>query len=106
MELDSHLNIIFKQIKINSNLTLIDLWNKVNLETRSGYDINSSIAFKRMLKNFFLFTYFKSASNLSGNILEVGVFRGFSGVFIKKLQNELNNSDNLFLIDSFDSLNT
>ena len=107
MELDTHLNVIFNQIKINSNTSLIDLWNRVNIETKSNYDLNSSIAFKRVLKNFFLFTYYKSISSLSGNILEVGVFRGFSGVFLKKLQIQFNNNsstDSLFLIDSFEGL--
>ena len=107
MKIDTHLNIIFNQIKINSNLKLIDMWNDINLETKSGYDLNSSIAFKRLLKSFFLFTYFKYIGNLSGNILEVGVFRGFSGLLLKKLDNQFNyksNKDRLFLIDSFEGL--
>ena len=107
MKIDKHLNIIFDQIKINSNLKLIDMWNDINLETRSDYNLNSSIAFKRLLKSFFLFTYFKNVGNLSGNILEVGVFKGFSGILLKKLENEFNNnsiSNTLFLIDSFEGL--
>ena len=107
MKIDTHLNIIFNQIKINSNLKLIDMWNDINLETKSGYDLNSSIAFKRLLKSFFLFTYFQYIGNLSGNILEVGVFRGFSGILLKKLDNEFNyksKKDRLFLIDSFEGL--
>lgn len=107
MKIDKHLHIIFDQIKINPNLKLINMWNDINFETKSGYDLNSSIAFKRLLKSFFLFTYFKNIGSLSGNILEVGVFKGFSGMLLKKLENEYNyksNSNKLFLIDSFEGL--
>ena len=107
MKLDTHLNIIFDEIKINSKLKLIDVWNDINLQTKSGFDLNSTVAFKRLIRSYFLFKYFKSVSNLSGNILEVGVFRGFSALFLKKLEDELNfniKKDNLFLIDSFEGL--
>ncbi len=82
MNLDNHLNIIFDEIKINQDLKLIDIWKNINLQTKSNYDLNSPIAFKRLIKIFFLFKYFKSVSNLSGNILEVGVFKGFSALLL------------------------
>jgi len=107
MNLDTHLNIIFNEIKINSKLKLIDIWNDINLQTKSSFDLNSTVAFKRVIRSYFLFKYFKSVSNLSGNILEVGVFKGFSALLLKKLEDELNLSikkDNLFLIDSFEGL--
>ena len=43
---------------------------------------------------------------MQGNILEVGVFKGFSSLFLIKLENELNAEFNskFFLIDSFEGL--
>ena len=106
MNLEKHLHIIFDDIKINSNLTLIDLWNNINSITKNNFDINSPIGFKRLVRSYFLFKYFKSVSNLQGNILEVGVFKGFSSLFLIKLENELNAEFNskFFLIDSFEGL--
>ena len=107
MNLDNHLNIIFDEIKINQDLKLIDIWKNINLQTKSNYDLNSSIAFKRLIRSFFLFKYFKSVSNLSGNILEVGVFKGFSALLLKQLEDTLNvnkKKECLFLIDSFEGL--
>ena len=107
MNLDSHLNIIFDEVRVNSNLKLIDIWKNINIQTKSRLDLNSSIAFKRLIRSFFLFQYFKSVTHLSGNILEVGVFRGFSGLLIKQLEDLLNLSSKkecLFLIDSFEGL--
>ena len=108
MNLEKHLNIIFDDIKINSELTLIDIWKNINKKTKDNFDLNSPVAFKRLVRSYFLFKYFKSVSNLSGNILEVGVFRGFSALFLKQLEDELNfnnkNKSTLFLIDSFEGL--
>ncbi len=107
MNLDNHLNIIFDEIKINSDLKLIDIWENINLQTKSDLDLNSAIAFKRLIRSFFLFKYFKSVINLSGNILEVGVFKGFSALLLKQLEDTLNvnkKKECLFLIDSFEGL--
>tara|TARA_B100000579_G_scaffold353836_1_gene308650 strand:+ start:199 stop:915 length:717 start_codon:yes stop_codon:yes gene_type:complete len=107
VNLDNHLNIIFDEIRVNSNQRLIDIWKNINILTKSGLDLNSSIAFKRLIRSFFLFKYFKSVNHLSGNILEVGVFRGFSALFLKQLEDILNlnsKKDCLFLIDSFEGL--
>ena len=87
-------NIIFDEIKINSDLKLIDIWKNINLQTKSELDLNSAIAFKRLIRSFFLFKYFKSVVNLSGNILEVGVFKGFSALLLKQLEDTLNVNKN------------
>ena len=106
MNLDKHLHIIFNEVKINSELTLIDLWQSINTTTKDNFDLNSPIGFKRMVRSYFLFKYFNSVRHLDGSILEVGVFRGFSGLFLTKLENELNirHNNKIFLIDSFEGL--
>ena len=54
MNLDNHLNIIFDEVRVNSNLKLIDIWKNINIQTKSRLDLNSSIAFKRLIRSFFL----------------------------------------------------
>ena len=107
MNLYNHLDIIFKNIIINNEISFLDLWHNVNLETKHNFDPNSSIAFKRIVRSYFLLKYFESIKDKSGDILEVGVFRGFSGLFLEKLDmihDKNTTRSKIFLIDSFEGL--
>ena len=61
---------------------------------------------KRINKSFFLSEYFLSNIEMKGDVLECGVFKGFSSLLLIELEKLLNNHviNNYFLVDSFEGL--
>ena len=109
MTLKKHINIVFDQIKINHDLSFFELWKEVDkiVNFPNSFDLNHPTIHKRIIKNFYLSKYFIYSNDLEGDVMECGVFKGFSGYLMRSLQekiNENNISNEFFLIDSFEGL--
>tara|TARA_Y100000768_G_scaffold371105_1_gene337503 strand:- start:8 stop:727 length:720 start_codon:yes stop_codon:yes gene_type:complete len=107
MNLDNHLNIIFKNLNINNQKSFLEIWQNINIETKHNFEFNSSLSFKRIVRSYFLLKYFESVKDMPESILEVGVLKGFSGLFLEQLETIYNNKSSkskIFLIDSFEGL--
>ena len=105
---EKHINIIFKDIIFENNINFYNLWYKTFklIYPNSKININDAGWPKRITKSFYLCKYFIATKNLDGDFLECGVFKGFSSLFLRFFEENLNNykPHNYYLIDSFEGL--
>ena len=108
MNLEKHINIIYKNTYLNENINFLDLWKKVFQKIYPNNKPNFSDPgwMIRINKSFYLTKYFLSNIEIKGDFLECGVFKGFSSLLLIELEKLLNNqiNNNYFLIDSFEGL--
>ena len=109
MTLKKHINIAFDQIIINHDIRFFEFWKEIDkiVNFPNSFDLNKPNVYKRIIKSFYLSKYFIYSNNLEGDVIEFGVFKGFSGYLMRSLQkkiNEKNISNEFFLIDSFEGL--
>ena len=108
MSLERHTKIIFENLKLENRIDFFNLWNEIfNLiYPNKKANLNDSLMVSRINKNFYLCKYFTSIKNIEGDILECGVFKGFSSLLLRTIDNKLSssNKNNFFLIDSFEGL--
>jgi len=105
---EKHISIIFKDIIFENNINFYNLWCKTFklIYPNSKINFNDPGWPKRITKSFYLCKYFIATKNLDGDFLECGVFKGFSSLFLKFFEENLNNykAHNYYLIDSFEGL--
>ena len=108
MNLEDHINIIYENTYLNENINFLDLWKKVfqKIYPNKKPNFNDPGWMKRINKSFFLSEYFLSNIEMKGDVLECGVFKGFSSLLLIELEKLLNNHviNNYFLVDSFEGL--
>ncbi len=109
MTLKNHINIAFDQLIIDHNIKFLELWKEVDniINFPEFFDLNKYDIYKRIVKNYFLSKYFIYSNKIEGDILECGVFKGFSAYLMRLLQEKINNeymNSQFFLIDSFEGL--
>ena len=108
MNLEDHINIIYKNTYLNENINFLDLWKKVfqKIYPNNKPNFNDPGWMKRINKSFFLSKYFLSNIGMKGDVLECGVFKGFSSLLLIELEKLLNKNviNNYFLVDSFEGL--
>ena len=108
MTLEKHTKIIFENLKIDNEIDFFDLWNEIftKIYPNQKPNLNDPLMTSRIYKNFYLSKYFASIKNIEGNILECGVFKGFSSLLLRVISKKLliSNNNNFFLIDSFEGL--
>ena len=108
MSLEKHTKIIFKNIKIEKNIDFFQLWEETfqKIYPNKKANFNDPLMGLRINKNFYLCKYFISIKNLEGDFLESGVFKGFSSLLLRSVEERLSNFNinNYFLIDSFEGL--
>ena len=108
MTLKNHINIAFDQLIIDHNIKFLELWKEVDniINFPEFFDLNKYDIYKRIVKNYFLSKYFIYSNKIEGDILECGVFKGFSSLLLRSIEEKLSNFNinNYFLIDSFEGL--
>jgi|TARA_Y100000031_G_scaffold9390_1_gene10292 hypothetical protein len=108
MSLEKHVKIIFENIKIENNIDFFQLWKETfqKIYPNTNENFNRPLMALRILKIFYLCKYFISIKNIEGDFFECGVFKGFSSLLLRSLEEKLSNFNinNYFLIDSFEGL--
>tara|TARA_Y100000590_G_C15509278_1_gene934765 strand:- start:177 stop:893 length:717 start_codon:yes stop_codon:yes gene_type:complete len=108
MTLEKHTKIIFENIKIENQIDFFNLWKEIfNLiYSNKKANFNDPLIVSRIHKNFYLCKYFASIKSVEGDILECGVYKGFSSLLLRTLEKKLciSNKNNFFLVDSFEGL--
>ena len=108
MSLEKHTKIIFDNIKLENDINFFKIWEetfkKIYFDNKANF--NDPLMTLRLNKNFYLCKYFISIKNVEGDYLECGVFKGFSSLLLKSLEEKLSGLKikNYFLIDSFEGL--
>ena len=108
MSLEKHTKIIFENIKIENNIDFFQLWKETfqKIYPNKKVNFNDPLMTLRINKNFYLCKYFISIKNIEGDFFECGVFKGFSSLLLRSIEENLSNFNinNYFLIDSFEGL--
>ena len=108
MSLEKHTKIIFENIKIGNEIDFFNLWKKIFIQIypNNKPNLNDTLITTRIYKNFYLSKYFVSIKDIEGDILECGVFKGFSSLLLRTISKKLliSNKNNFFLVDSFEGL--
>ena len=108
MALETHTKIIFENIKIENKIDFFQLWQDTfqKIYPNNKANFNDPLMTLRINKNFYLSKYFTSIRNIEGDFLECGVFKGFSSLLLRSIEEKLSDFkiNNYFLIDSFEGL--
>ena len=108
MSLEKHIKIIFQNIKIENDIVFFQLWEETfqKIYPNKKANFNDPLMALRINKNFYFCKYFFSIKNLDEDFLECGVFKGFSSLLLRSIEEKLSNFNinNYFLIDSFEGL--
>ena len=88
MNLEDHINIIYENTYLNENINFLDLWRRVfqKIYPNKKPNFNDPGWMKRINKSFFLSKYFLSNIEMKGDVLECGVFKGFSSLLLIELE--------------------
>ena len=100
MTLEKHTKIIFENLKIGDEINFFNLWKEIfnQIYPNTRPNLNDPLMTTRIYKNFYLSKYFFSIKNIEGDILECGVFKGFSSLLLRVISQKLfiSNKNNFF----------
>jgi O-methyltransferase len=102
IDLNLHLQILHKDKNIG-DLNFLDLMFQCFSQTGTGSQPFKLIRRSERLLNLLSFLIY-ATENSDGNIVECGVFKGFSALAMKRVLLNLNRENTLYLLDSFEGL--